>query len=201
MSAGDLVAIEPKYHNACLTSLSNRARVIDTEDKDDDQTLQLESIAFAELVIIIEDYWSEIYVMPIHKLVDLSNMYTSRLKQLGVNIIGRTHTSRLKERILAVVPELEEHKHGRNILVAFKEDVAMTLRRACEHCDKEAMYLARAATIVRREMMMIENSFDGSFDQDCQHNLVPKSLLSLVNMILYGPNIKTQAMPMLLKRD
>ena len=41
--------------------------------------------------------------------------------------------------------------------------------------------------------MMIENSFDGSFGQDCQHNSVAKSLLSLVNMILYGPNIKTQA--------
>ena len=59
LSAGDLVAVEAKYHNACLTSLSNRARAIDTEDKDDDHTLQLESIAFAELVIFIEDSRSE----------------------------------------------------------------------------------------------------------------------------------------------
>ena len=96
-------------------------------------------------------------------------------------------------RILAMIPDLEEHKQGRDILLAFKEDVAMALRRAREDCDNEAMHLARSATIVRREMMMIENSFDGSFDQDWQHKSVPKSLLSLVNMILYGPNIKTQA--------
>jgi hypothetical protein len=193
LSTGDLVAIEAKYHNACLTSLSNRARAIDTEDKDDDHTLQLEGIAFAELVIFIEDSRSEEEVIPIHKLVDLSNMYTSRLKQLGANIIGCTHTSRLKDRILAMIPDLEEHKQGRDILLAFKEDVAMALRRAREDCENEAMNLARSATIVRREMMMIEHSFDGSFDQDCPHNSVPKSLLSLVNMILYGPNIKTQA--------
>ena len=137
--------------------------------------------------------------MPIHKLADLSNMYTSRLK---VNIIGRTHTSRLKERILAVVPELEEHKQGRDILLAFKEDVAMTIRRAREDCDKEAMYLARAATIVRGEMMMIENSFDGSFDQDCQHNSVPESLLLLVNIFCMGQTSKQkQVIPMLLKHD
>ena len=140
--------------------------------------------------------------MPIHKLADLSNMYTSRLKQLGVNIIGCTHTSRLKERILAVVPELEEHKQGRDILLAFKEDVAMTIRRAREDCDKEAMYLAWAATIVRGEMMMIENSFDGSFDQDCQHNSVPESLLLLVNIFCMGQTSKhKQVIPILLKQD
>ena len=90
LSAGDLVAIEAKYHNACLTSLSNRARAIDTEDKDDVLTLDLEAIALAELVIFIEDSRSEEDVAPIHKLVDLADMYTSRLKQLWANIIGRT---------------------------------------------------------------------------------------------------------------
>ena len=74
-----------------------------------------------------------------------------------------------------------------------KKTVSMALRRVREDCDNEAIHLARAATILRREMMMIENNFNGSFDQDCQNNSVPKSLLSLVNMILYGPNIKTQA--------
>ena len=91
LSTGDLVAMEAKYHNACLTSLSNRARALDTEDKDEDHTLQLESIALAELVIFIKDSWSEADVIPIHKLADLSDMYTSRLRQLGANIIGHLH--------------------------------------------------------------------------------------------------------------
>ena len=166
---------------------------MDTERKDDDHTLQVESIAFAELVIFIEDSQSDEDVIRIHKLADLADMYTSRLKQLGAIIAGRNHTSSLKERILEMVPDLEEHKQSRDILLALKKDVSMALGKVREDSDNEAMHLARAATIVRREMMMIENSFDGSFDQNCQQNSVPKSLISLVNMILYGPNIKTQA--------
>ena len=92
-----------------------------------------------------------------------------------------------------MVPDLEEHKQGRDILLALKKDVSIALGKVREDCDNEAMHLARAATIVRREMVMIENNFDGSFDQNCQQNSVSKSLISLVNMILYGPNIKTQA--------
>ena len=190
-SAGDLVAIEAKYHNSRLTSLFNRTRAIDTERKDDYHTLQVESIAFVELVIFVEDSQSDEDVIRI--LADLADMYTSRLKQLEAIITGRIHTSRLKERILEMVPDLEEHKQGRDILLALKKDVTMALGKVREDCDNEAMHLTRAATIVRREMMMIENNFNGPFDQNCQQNSVPKSLISLVNMILYGPNIKTQA--------
>ena len=92
-----------------------------------------------------------------------------------------------------MVPDLREYKQGRDILLAFKDDVAMALRRAREDCGNEAMHLTRAGTIVRRDMMAVENNFNGSFDHDCQHNSVPKSLLSLANMLLYGPNIKNQA--------
>ena len=194
LSGGDPVAIEVKYHAPCLTSLYNRARADDPRDKDDDHTRKLEGIALAELVIFIEDSRSEEDVGPIYKLADLADMYTSRLNQLlGAHVIGRVHTTRLKDRILAMVPDLQEYKQGRDILLAFKDDVAMALRRAREDCDNEAMHLARAATIVRRDMMAVENNFNGSFDHDCQHNSVPKSLLSLVNMLLYGPNIKNQA--------
>ena len=191
LSAGDLVVIEAKYHNSCLKSLSNRARAMDTERTDDDHTLQVESIAFAELVIFIKDSQSDEDVIHIHKLADLADMYTSRLKQLGAIITSRTH--RLKERISEMVPDIEEHKQGRDILLASKKDFSMALGKVCEDCDNEAMHLAQAATIVRREMMMIENSFDGSFDKNCQQNSVPKSLISLVNMILYEPKNKTKA--------
>ena len=35
--------------------------------------------------------------------------------------------------------------------------------------------------------------FDGSFDEQCQQESVPKSLVSLMNMILCGSDIKTQS--------
>ena len=41
-------------------------------------------------------------------------------------------------------------------------------------------------------MMTRQQHFNGSFESDCHHQAVPKSLLALVNMILERPNIKNQ---------
>ena len=41
-------------------------------------------------------------------------------------------------------------------------------------------------------MLTKQQHFNGSFETDCHHQAVPKSLLALVNMILEGPNIKNQ---------
>ncbi len=43
------------------------------------------------------------------------------------------------------------------------------LRRVCDDdYDSEAICLARAAKIIRRDMFEQEAQFTGSFDQDCQ---------------------------------
>ena len=57
--------------------------------------------------------------------------------------------------------------------------------------DNEAMYLAKAAKIIRRDIFSMHSGFDGSFDDDCQAKSIPPSLLALVSMILEGPNIKS----------
>ena len=46
-----------------------------------------------------------------------------------------------------------------------------------------------AVSIVHKEMFTQKYTFDGSFEA----NSVPPSLVSLVNMILYGPDIEIQA--------
>ena len=38
----------------------------------------------------------------------------------------------------------------------------------------------------------VTDCFEGSFKENCQNDSVPKSLLSLIQMILYGPNIEDQ---------
>ena len=132
--------------------------------------------------------------LPVFRLAELVDKYTSRLKQLGENTPARIHTTRLKDRILSQIPALEEHKQGRNVFLAFKTDLANALQKAHkEDSDEEAMHLAKAAIIVRKEMFTQKYKFDGSFESNCQANSVPPSLVSLVNMILYGPNIEMQA--------
>ena len=61
--------------------------------------------------------------------------------------------------------------------------------------DNDAVVLAKAARIIRRDLFDLRSStdeFSGSFDDDCQTSSVPVSLLGLVRMIHEGLNIKDQ---------
>ena len=198
LSAGDLVALEAKYHAPCLASLYKKAERVKEEGEEDETSPRLpEGIALAELVSFIEESrMVSTAELPVFKLAELVDKYTSRLKQLGENTPARIHmySTRLKDRILSQIPALEEHKQGRDVFLAFKTDLANALQKAHkEDSDEEAMHLAKAAIIVRKEMFTQKYTFDGSCESKCQPNSVPPSLVSLVNMILYGPNIETQA--------
>ena len=88
---------------------------------------------------------------------------------------------------------MNAHTQGRDVVLACNKDVGAALRKACEHdTDLDAVHLAKAAEIVRRDMLKMKNEFRGSFDAKCQEKSVPVSLLALVSMVLYGTNITTQ---------
>ena len=189
---GDMIALEAKYHRKCLTNLYNRARTSKNAatklESDDD----LHGIAFAELVTFMEDFRREGTVAPVFKLSDLADMYRTRLEQLGAVIGSQIHTSRLKIRLMAVFPDLKAHTQGKNVILTFDGDVSEAFKKACDY-DDDAMHLARAAQVVRREIFDRKCEFDGSFKQTSESDAVPPSLMALVNMILDGPNIKHQS--------
>lgn len=194
LSAGDMVAIDALYHTQCLTSLYRRAQnAAKSEPEHTDEVMNC-GIALAELVSFIEESRID-SVTPVFKLADLANMYASRLKQMGADSSSRIHTTRLKERILVHCPYLQEFKDGRNIMLMANEDVGIAIRKAVEeNCDNDAIILAKAAKIVRRDLLAMEKTdFHGKFENDCQEKSVSQSLLSLVKMIMGGPNIETQS--------
>ena len=130
--------------------------------------------------------------MSVFKLKDLTNMYTSRLQQFGY---GQTtiHSTRLKNRILASVPDLQAFQQGRDILLAFNNEIGVVLGKVLNSdADDDAKHLARAAAIVRKEMSRTKLNFNSEFSPSCQEEAAPSSLKSLVQMILYGPNIQQQ---------
>ena len=193
LSAGDLIAHEAKYHAQCLASLYNKARDMKTEVSNEDGVNH--GIAFAGLISYIEEVRiaKDSVIAPVFKLSDLVSLYTSRLEQLGTHTTGRVHSTKLKNRILSYFPDMTAHKQGRDVVLVCNEDVGVALRKACDYdTDNDAVFLARAATIVRRSMLEMKENFNGSFDAQCQEKSVPVSLLALVAMILYGPNITTQ---------
>ena len=194
LSGGDLIAQEAKYHRKCLASLYNRARdTKDTDELENNQERVHHGLALASLLSYIEDVRADELVAPIFKMADLVSLYSERLKQLGTHVEHRIHATKLKNRILAHFPDMEAHKQGRDVVLVCNQDVGKALAKACEHdADDEAVHLARAAKIIRRDMFKMKAKFCGHFDEDCQEMSVPDSLVALVSMMLMGPNIKTQ---------
>ena len=151
-------------------------------------------IAFAELISYIEDACMDDLVAPVFKLKDLVNLYSTRLEQLGTDVKGLVHSTKLKGRLLGYFQDLEAHKQGRDVVLVSNKDIGSALSKACEYdADDDAAHLPRASKIVRREMFKIKNQFNGSFDAKCQEESVLPSLLALVAMVLKGPNIEVQS--------
>ena len=58
--------------------------------------------------------------------------------------------------------------------------------------DSDILCLAKAATIVRKQMFQHSYTFGGAMDRSEQIKSVPTALLSLVHMMLEGLSIKDQ---------
>ena len=87
-------------------------------------------------------------VAPVFKLTDLVNLYCTRLEQLGRDVTGRVHSTKLKTRILGYFSDMDAHKQGRDVVLVCNEDVGAALEKACEHdADNDAVHLARALII------------------------------------------------------
>ena len=190
LEPGDMVALEAKYHKKCHVNLYNRARTLESTVSNKSCDAHLHSIAFAEVVTLMEDLRTE-DIVPVFKLTDLACMYKTRLEQLCADVEGWIHTSRLKEK-LSVLLDLQEHSQGKRIILTFNKDIGSALRKACNF-DDDAMHLACAAQIVRKEIFEKNYVFGGSFKSSCEQDVIPPSLMALVRMILDGPNIKHQS--------
>lgn len=191
----DLIALEASYHASCLSMLYRSTEYAKRDSvRGDEKPHRLEGIALADLVTFIEESRTNSGgELPTFKLADLAKMYTNRLQQLGMENTARPNSSRLKERIIAQVPDLQPYNKGRDVYLAFGEDVGNALHKVHkEDSDDEAIHLAKAAAIVRKDILTNKYSFNGSFERDCQLRSIPASLLSFVNMILYGPNINAE---------
>ena len=93
LAPGDMTAQEAEYHTKCLFALYTKAMpsTMDQQTADEDR---LHGIAFAELVVFMEDI-NSYDISPTFKLTDLAQLYKLRLEQLGVKLDKHVHTTRL----------------------------------------------------------------------------------------------------------
>ena len=165
--SGDMIAIEAKYHAKCLVSLYNDVRSLEIKSKSEEEKSMssLHGISFASLVSYLEEHRDSGETAPVFKLADLTNLYSEKLLELGVSKpYLNVNSTRLKERLLAAIPDLAAHTQGKHILLVFNDAIGDAIRNALEHdYDSEALHLARAAKIVRRDMFSMQQSFKGTF--------------------------------------
>lgn len=119
LSAGDMMTVEAKYHALCLTGLYNKLRDTETNDSIETSGNQMNpfsshiagkhgfiGLAFAQLVVYIEEVKSDTVILPIFKLARLTDMYSKRLQELGVEINCRVNSTKLKNLIRSYFPDM-----------------------------------------------------------------------------------------------
>ena len=143
-------------------------------------------IALAKVCDYIEEVDME-KENPHFKMQDLAKMYEAFLKQLNIDVPSKTHSTRLKEKILAYLPDLEAVHKGREIILMYRKDIDFVVCKMVEETyDDEGKHLMKTSKIVCKEVLKNNDTFNGKFTKDCQNGSVPSSLLMLVQSLLYG---------------
>ena len=99
----------------------------------------------------------------------------------------------LKERILSMTSGLTCQAQGKVIIFIFEANIGGAIKNACvKDWYSNAIHLAHAADIVRKDIFEHRYNFSCSFDPKCEENAVPQSPISLVSMIFPFSNIENQ---------
>ena len=185
LTQGDMIAIEACYNAKCSSSYYNKSCAKERESKCNSDAV-LYGVSLAEIVAQIEEQKDEAKTT-VFKLADLIKMYYNRIEELGHDLEGRIHSTHFKDRLLSSCPNLVEYESGRDIFVSFREGTGAILQNA--YAEDEGTYLAKAANIVRREILNCSVRFEGTFHESSQKVSVPKTLVTLLGMIMNGSNL------------
>lgn len=196
LAAGDMVAIEAKYHSKCMLAFKRKytAHVRScsgTESFTNDDSAA-EARTFAELISFMEGSAESGTLL--FKLSSLHELYVSRLRSLHVD--KTVNKTRLKNRIMEHYHgEIQEQSDGKNTVLVFNQGIEALLKHALKkrNCEEEMFALVDVAKCIRNDVFQTTGfRFTGEFTSECQSKSVPPSLMCLVSMLLNGPNIESQ---------
>lgn len=91
------------------------------------------------------------------------------------------------------MPGMAAYNEGRDVFLAYSEDVGTVLQLVYESDrDELSIMMTTISDVIRKDILSKIVTFSGSYDQNSQRESVPQSLLSLVSMIINGSNITDQ---------
>ena len=145
-------------HATCLLDFYRRANKATLGKSYSEDERRYYGIALSQLVSYMVEAAEADENVVIFKLSDLTKMYAKFLTEFGLKIEGRIHSTRLKNRLLAQFEDLREQREGKEVILAFSNDIGGALHDAASiNYNKEGAILAEADKIIRRDIFRQEN--------------------------------------------
>ena len=194
IEGGDLIALDAKYHLACLTQLRNWHRSLMRESQQHPYSLgeekKKQARVFAELITYIENSVED--GTSCFKFSELRHLFENCLLDFGIN--KEMNKVLFKEKILEHFPEAQAQSDGNNTILVFQQGMLQMLKQAFNsNYESDAIILSKAAKIICEDIFNMHGfHFNGSFPPGCQQQSVPTNLKYLVSMLLNGPNLRDQ---------
>ena len=180
----DAHAADYLYHSSCYTELRNAAAKVDraAASASDTPNTPFDVMVTAQLVLYMSDS-SQVF-----KLSQLQSLYKNKLIEPGrpCPILNPT---RFKEHILKNLPaDWYAFTKGRDVFLGNSDTVGEVLRQSHHQSidQDEAMLLMKAAGMLRRHILTTQESFSGSFSDNCFTDTVPEPLLTFLKVPLQG---------------
>ena len=194
LEGGDLIALDAKYHLACLTQLRNRYRSLLRQSQQDpyyrNEEKKKQARVFVELISYIENSVEDGTFC--FKFSDLRHLFEKRLLDYGID--KEMNKVLFKKKFLQHFPEAQAQSDENNVILIFEQGMQQMLKQAINsNYESDAILLSKAAKIIREDIFSFHGfHFNGSFPDGCQQESVPTNLKYFVSMLLNGPNLTDQ---------
>ena len=186
LTAGDLVAIDARYHRNCYTGFSRRH---DAMIRSHEQVISEENIEMTfenELLqFITEEVAAGVSIFALH---ELTTIMTEKLK--GHGITKTVNCTRLKKRVLDHFPDLTEEKGIRDrVFLVCSRMARKIISQSNDTPEEESRILLLAASILRKALRDHNAAFcfQGSFPDNCAESAVPARIKYFFRQLLEGP--------------
>ncbi|CAC5365422.1 unnamed protein product [Mytilus coruscus] len=144
------------------TTKKAKKRQTEAESSCTQEENMMKEIALAELVKYI--FETQRNSEELFRLADLAT-------QLGFSS-AQVHSTRLKDKLLQKMPELEAHTKGRDVLLMFEKDIGPAVAFACDYND--TMHMAKTAEMIRCQLATKKTTFSGSLvSEDIDDSIPP----------------------------
>ena len=190
--AGDLIALEAKYHSNCVLMYRNRVRSKIRQSKPSttaEKMQKLEHQALLKLVSELEVYRYDTDASPfiMTELVDQHEKHSHQILP-GDFPQPIRHSTRLKNKLLEQIPDLQYFKKGKKGYMAFNAKITELLDEDIgRNADQEIQTLRDASRILRKYMFTGNHQFDGSLQNPTvQSTSVPDTLTKLFSHLMGG---------------